>query len=1069
MSSITWNLLTLNAEKILQSLSKNFLIQKDGNYRINFRYDLSGGDSFANDIILSEDCFVDNALLFQLRKILPDNSKPAEEMRSSIIFVDFKEVFKNELVNLGETTPSKEELLSDDGLIYRLKQLFEDGLFLSFDGKNYKRFVPFDKSSSMARSCQITFLDAQLKPALDKRLMLGMDFHGENLELSKFYAYRGLYLSAAFRIEDLQKNFSLNEESVVVLPDYRGVLPQTVFTASKRDDLWEYKIVDDKRLTLKLFDGEGLIAPDLAKYISDVLRGTYNLRAASHSFQVRLPFVKGVLHEVDFNKFFSEQLESEVKELFIKDIFGVTRDLRKAKIILTQSMFKCGGWMLESNSFGDDPMKYFFKKFAEYDHAIYVTNTEARLANPGCVKLNYQFLSTLALTTEDFDSLVADQRKRIDCFNEKFTATLTAPLDDEPDDDLKISSDFSRTPCLNIAAKNPAFLRDPKVKSIYSEMLKNYECDLGLGRLEVDGEQRFLSCDLLVLLIKILAYVENVSLNDARKIFLKRQCLYPNRFFMPENKIAIKPDKQYAFLRNPHLSRNEQVLLRSYVKRSSLHEKYFSHLKGVVMISAGSTAAMALGGADFDGDLVKVVADCRIIEAVKRGNPNSSLPPIEIPGAKSKRLALGYSIPLSVIVDTFSNKVGEISNLAVKLAGAQYFSSSDTEAYKDACAKCTIVVGLEIDAAKTGIHPTANIEALKGLAKSCDKNIFLDMKKVIGKILQRNCSPVVVQRNETLTLYYSAKSKEIGLSARVMLSEEGNRAPLERLPARYLQLILAQKSSSASLTTDAPAEFFKFEVSGWRKALDEEKREELFKLVKAYLHILNLDRRKRFIENAAKEKSFHGHVLNLLSLQYDDRYQKLSCGVELSEALNQLYAELSIKLETEDAVKNALNALKEKSWHLVPEKNRPRVVAEILALDVENLPAVFELLYNFRCNGFMIFYYVLKELRSRLFDESDVLEKLTSTEEKFAPKQNSYYEELYSAYSTSVVQKKSKAIWNEQLKEICRRRLQEIFGDDLRVALKYYWSNRSEDSGRNFFWNVFTEQEISDELCPPKI
>ena len=1075
MSSITWSLVTLDASKILQNLNKNFLIQQDGNYKIDFRYDLFNKNSFARDIILSEELFTDNALFFQLRKVLSEGSNLAEDMRSSLVFVDFKDVFKNDLsmARFIDTTPSKTDLLADDGLIFWLKQLFDDGLLLSFDGKIYRRFVPFDKSSSMARSCQITFINAAIKDALDRRLMLDMNFLGKSLALSKFFAYRGLYLSNAFRI-DPQKNFPLNEETVIVLPDYTTALPQTVFTAAKRDDLWVPE-TRDKALTLKLFDGEGLIAPDFARNISDALQRTHHLNTASHSFQVRLPFTKGVLHEVDFDKFFSEQSENKTGELFIKDIFGVTRDLRKAKIILTKSMFKCADWIINSEKRGNDPMKYFFKKFSEYDHAIYVTNTEARLTNPGRVKLNYQFLSTLALTPEEFDSLVDEQKKRVDSFGEDFSATLAAQnSEDEDADDLKVTSSSSRTTCLSVVAKNSAFLRDPKVKSIYGDLLKNCECDLGLGRLEVAGEQRFLSCDLLVLLTRILESLENVSLPDERKDFLRSQCLYYNRFFMAENKLSLKPDKHYAFLRNPHLSRNEQVLLRSYINRRSLHEKYFLHLTGVVMISARSTAAMALGGADFDGDLVKIIADTRIIDAVKRGNPDSALPPIEIPSAKSKLLPLGQSIPLSVIIDTFSNKVGEISNWAVKLANKEYFSAPPAEQYKDACAKCTIVVGLEIDAAKSGVHPTANIAALQKLAKDSGQSLFLDMKRVIGRILRGNYSPVVTRQGRTLTLYFSKKSKEVGLSARVLLPEDSAAPIIERLPAKYLQLVLEHDSSTAKLTSDAPQIFFAFEESpDWRKSLDKNKRAELFKLVRAYLHILNLDRRTRFIKNATKEKSFHGHILNLLDLQYDDRRQKLSCGAEIAEALNQLYAELSLCLETSDDVKAALNSLKVEKWHLVAEENRPRVAAKILGRDsAENLPDVFELLYNFRCNGFMLFYYALKEWQARIFDETYyALEEYQgqSFDEKDEDsfQKSSYYKKLYVSYSAGVAQKKSKAIWNAQLVEICRQCLREIFGGDLREALKYYWSKRSEDSVHNFLWNVFSAQEISSQVYAP--
>ena len=224
MKMFAWNLITLDAAKILCNLTERNLIRRDGNYRVNFMHDLSGKNIFDCNVILSEESFADNALFFQLRKVLPKNAahEDAENLlRTTIIFVDFKKVFAHDLFaeNLTGMTPSKNDLLSDKGLIFRLKQLFEDGLLLSFDGKEYKHFVPFDKSSSMARHCQMTFLDAQVKAALDRRLMLDMDFVGTRLELSKFYAYRGLYLSAAFRPEINPTEFLLNEETVIVLPD----------------------------------------------------------------------------------------------------------------------------------------------------------------------------------------------------------------------------------------------------------------------------------------------------------------------------------------------------------------------------------------------------------------------------------------------------------------------------------------------------------------------------------------------------------------------------------------------------------------------------------------------------------------------------------------------------------------------------------------------------------------------------------------------------------------------------------------------------------------------------------
>lgn len=1072
MSNSAWNFIKLDATKILCNLTGRDIIRSDdGNYKVVFKYDLSGENPISRDIILSEDVFADNALFFQLRKILTADSKVEVDenfLRSSLVFVDMKKIFDKDWssVKLPTKTPSKDKILTDDALPKRMEWLFEDGLNLSFDGKNFKRFVPFDKSSSMAKDCQITFVDSQIKNALDKRLMLDINFGAISLVLSKFYAYRGLYLSAGYRVESSPK-FFLNEETVVVLKDCTGFLKRVnVFTATKQGKLWNYE-TKEKDLEPNLFDGEGLISPDFAEYISNYLQENYNFPAPSHSFQIRMPFTKGVLHEVDFNKFFSEQLQNvEGGELLIEDFFGITRDLRKAKIIMTKSMLKCAKWIVElikedANYFSGDPMKFFFDKFAQYDHALYVVITEAQLYNPGSVRLNHQFLSTLALSTEDFNSLIDDQRKLIDSFKENFAERSDfnyEPKDDLEPDEINFRSATNRTTCLKALAKNPAFFQDPKVKNIFEDMKKNYECDLGLGRLTVEGEQRFLSGDLLDLLIKILAKVKNITFDDARKNFLKRECLYPDRFFMPVNKISILPDKQYVFLRNPHLSRNEQVLLRAYVRRNSLYEKYFSHLKGVVMVSAKSTAAMALGGADFDGDLVKIIPDKRIVQAVKKIKFDLNLPLIEIPSTESQSQSLASNIPLQVIVDTFANKIGLVSNWALTLSLKEYFSETVEEKYKNACAKCTIVVGLEIDAAKSGNHPEANIKEIESLAKACDENIFLKSKKVIEKILQMHCSPIVVRKENMFNLFFSKTDKQ----SRLQIPCEVDNAPiLERLSKNYLRLIFERTSDK--IKPPNKMRCFNFEIDDWRKTLDKSLHEELKFLIEAYCRVLNLAWKTRQTENYMREQNFSGHVINILKSQYDDyRHQKLSCGTEIELALNQIYSELFYLLSTNKKISEAIKNFKDKKWHFTAEEDRPTVAAKILG-SKKILPPFFELLYNFRCNGFMLFYFVLKDLEHHNFDRVKFVEQLNS-----AYDHNPYYDELYQIYSEGIAAKKSKSIWQAQLVKICRRHLRKIFGDDMSEALKYYWSQKSTDSNRKFLWEVFNEQEILSQIFTPQ-
>ena len=737
---------TLDAAKIIKRLSSENIIQdNDGNFRLIFRYDLFGEDK---EIIINQDRYASNALFRQILKTLP----PAQDLNNSLVFVDFKEVFKENFPESNKNTPSKEDLLNDTET--KLKEIFARGIYLSFDGVNYKKFVAFDKSNSMARACVISFIAEEIKAAVDKRLLLGIDLSGVDVVLSKYYAYRGLYLSAARRVDSFAEDenaLDLNEETVIVLPAFRTQIIQDVFTAKRKENFWEPFKEEGAILNLNSFDGEGLISPSYATRINEQL----NFRWRAHSFQIRLPFTKGVLHETDFIKFFTEEFNCK-RELPVKDIFGIERNLLRAKIILTESMFKCADWIKKWSARPSDPMKYFFEKMRLYDHALWICSTDANLSNTGSVSLNYQFLSTLAITPEDFESFIDEQISLIknvpQSLSNIFKVALRKGIDAENlDGELNFSDDniSLRDKCLKILSKNDAFLRDPKIRAIVDGTQRDLEKELCLGKFEVQGEVRFLSCDLLEFLLRI---AENCELDTEN---FRKQTLLSESFYMPEQKLSMKPDKYYAFLRSPHLSRNEQCLLRPFFKRGNLYDKYFSHLTGAVMVSCKSSVPAALGGADFDGDLIKVISDKRIVDAIKRG--------AYVQDGKIFKRALPKN--------TFSNQVGSVSNLAVKFAKKKYSAAEPDIKYQNKCAECTIIVGLEIDAAKNGVHPPENISRLKESAPK--KNSFLEMKKFWDKTMGFY-TPYIAEIDEVafddggFALYLSKRdfeNKKLGIKA----------------------------------------------------------------------------------------------------------------------------------------------------------------------------------------------------------------------------------------------------------------------------------------------------------------
>ena len=247
----------LDAAEMLAACKADDVVKNsDGNFKLIFRYDLSGKDSTGRKIILCEEDCPGNALFWQILNVLPPSDEPAaEKLRASLVFVDFSKVFQKNFSPAEKTTPSKEDFLHDARTGVAALFDFSDGLKLSFDGVAYKTFVPFDKSSNMARSSVISFVDRELKDVLDRRLMLDMDFSEVPVVLSKYYAYRGLYLSSARRIDSFGETddaLLLNQESVIVVEDFYAHLFEKVFTAEENDGLWE-SCTQEKQLTFEFF------------------------------------------------------------------------------------------------------------------------------------------------------------------------------------------------------------------------------------------------------------------------------------------------------------------------------------------------------------------------------------------------------------------------------------------------------------------------------------------------------------------------------------------------------------------------------------------------------------------------------------------------------------------------------------------------------------------------------------------------------------------------------------------------------------------------------------------------
>ena len=790
---MAYELMTLDAKVLLERYCSVEQDKDTKNWKAVCACDLSDR-KISREAILSTESQGDNAFFYQIEQCL----KAGDRLEDTVVFLDFGRVFFG--IETKENY-SKEELEQDEKA--RVRYMFprkkeDGGIWLTFaDGKK-RRFVPFDKSSNMSRDSRISFIDEDIKDKMEPRLTLDITFPQCNL--SKYYAYRGLYLSDGIRVEQkgtsdgsfhgLSDEFLLNEETVLVLCDTSvSSSEQSIFTAirNKNGDDWTFQELEKKMKIDEPFDGEGLISPDYAAAINAQLKNKHHFKEDSYSFQIRMPFAKGMLHTVDYCAFFRDEMGLGGEALYLADAFGIVRDIRKAHIILTTSMFKCYKWLKkmfagksDSGNHGSvtavgssDPMQYYFKKFNEYQHALYVLLTDVRLSNHGKIPMNHQFLSTLGLSHGDFKKIVdehIEMTKNIPC---SFVGPLSSDEVNEQTSDPKNEGEravSSYDDLTNVRAKvrravqrNKVFLRDPQARQMIQFDQWIYEKCIGLGKLETSGEQRFLSRDLLKLLIDLSSKIMKDDTNhfvsrqrtELEENFekLKDSLLKSDDFYMAcgqEQRLAT--EAYYGILRNPHLSRNEQCILRpSY---GELHEKYFSALRGIIMVSDGSLVPFALSGADFDGDIVKVIKERAISNAIAEnvyqqaqdGEYVRKMSIIDIPKPSTQDETIPASIPFSLVRNTFSNQIGHISNLAVTIAKKEYFEVPDDEKYKDGCAKCTIATGLEIDAAKTGVRPTKIIKTLEGIANT-DGDSFIKNKDKI-KSMDSRFSPIVIRVSE---------------------------------------------------------------------------------------------------------------------------------------------------------------------------------------------------------------------------------------------------------------------------------------------------------------------------------
>ena len=933
-------------------------------YRLSARavmgYGQRDGDwfSFSLNKSATEQCKInapheqeDNALFYQIMDELhggkfsgPADGKIVTDLADVIFYMDFSGIFDR----------TSEEKKYTDRLLKAKSMFRPEGVTLDF-GSGRHRYLAFERSGSMSREFKLSFIREDLYAAVTRRIT--MDLTIGMCQLSKLYAYNGLMMSSGKRIDGIGID---KAHRVIVIDNPAYEVPNVpVITAEDADGAGNMRLFRRVEKTVDCvkvtgFDGEGLISKEYAATVDKVYCG-------GNIFQIRMPYVKGMLHKVDFKDFYKMAGTTH-----LTDIWGVKHQVKNVDIILTKSMFKGICWLNDSGKTWAD----YWKTFRKYHHALYITqvgNGEAETTT----RMNFQFLNTLNLTTEEFrpadlplgweHSPADDPRDWVTKETEQEYYNFCC------DEDFRLQYFIKRgkrrffeektrdSYLAQILEKNPLFIREreftKQLDSVADGIIRLY----ALGELTVAGDNRYLSGDLLELLWRQVDH--RAKRNKRQETFFSAAMTntFPTTaFYAPGARYA--KDKNYTILRNPHIARNEEIQLAAYRKKDNMRHHYLGHLHDVIMVDPHMLAAERLGGADYDGDMVRTIASPLINQCVRRNYYEYSdnltnmdnLPLLMIPTIDPLiRDANDWEARYEMVKNTFSARTGQISNAALNRSIQAYNENStaeDCDRYRKEVEMLAILTGLEIDSGKSGVKPDLSMYLRSG---GVQRSRFLRYK-YLAEGEEKKGKPSDPTQKKQMDKFFAGENWD---------HVDSN---IERLP--YLARMLQAKTTRTPAPPADPSLLYTFAVPGWKENLDAAVTAKVKALADDYMHCLKRIRNSRQPYRDTKRITDIERIL-------------FARGQEDSFDIDSIYAAFfSLTYEEADALYQALGT---ENWQFLPPEAREAFLQRYLP--GSEFAQYYDLLCDFRNGGYRILGHLagdccaayLEKKRKELHDPLD--------------------------------------------------------------------------------------------------
>ena len=437
----------------------------------------------------------------------------------------------------------------------------------------------------------------------------------------------------------------------------------------------------------------------------------------------------------------------------------------------------------------------------------------------------------------------------------------------------------------------------------------------------------------------------------------------------------------------------------------------------MVMVDSHTLTAERLGGADFDGDMIKTISDPILNTCVKRNyqdyssditrQTNGNIPLLKIPTVEPQiRDANDWYARFETVRNTFSSRVGQISNAALDRSVIAYNENSDSD-LRQRCREETeilaILTGLEIDSAKSGVKPDLSEYLNK---KVVNRSLFLQYKKLLDSAETRGkwYEPTFEQKHKAF--FEKTDCRKVDSN-------------LERLP--YLAYQLKKNTPKLKPEPAKDSELFVFaRERDWKKSLDPQILSSVSALLSDYEACLSRIRAYRVPVQNKQRKNDIERIL-------------FSRGQEDIYDADELY--VAFQDISEERVTEIRAAIVESRWHFMDSESR----FDFLESHLPELDNYHELFSDFRHSG----YRILGDLICDIDDENQATDR-----KKYLRDTDSIaFQHMMNAY----LEQPLRHDYREVVAAKCREMLEIIVRP--RLAVRYFVALGKRD----LLWNLLID------------